>query len=333
MAVALAPDEDDDLNAEQWARALDELHQLPQLSSLFALDFLVQPGRLAYTVAGAFVGWVEQRHGAVALRRWYAGESLESITGQNIATLEMRWRQDLAKITLPEAARDAARALFAHKSALVRHCPHAVDRDFALAIDALNVQEPLRACQIADSALKLDRNDLRFYQIAAECRHRAGDEQGAEARWQALLNDEHRAIPERDQAREALADRELERGDLAAARSSYREIIARTLDIDRRRTLEVKAEVNAPEGIAAIEALITGGRQGANWDRGMARLAEWMTAAPDDGLPRYFTRASNVQSRPVRRSPKVTHRSFGDEALARQRQERSPASRANFGLR
>ncbi len=104
----------------------------------------------------------------------------------------------------------------------------------------------------------------------------------------AISADEQRAVPERDQAREALADRALERGDIEAARRSYRDIIARTLDVDRRRTLEVKADVSSPEGIAAIEALITGGTEGANWDRGTVRLAEWMTAAPDDGLPRYL---------------------------------------------
>ncbi len=288
MAVALAPDEDDDLSAEQWSKALDELHQLPPLKSLFALDFLAQPGRLAYTVAGAFVGWVQRTQGPGTLRRWYAGEALEKITGQSLQALEQRWRQDLAKLTLPDSAREAARALFAHKSALVRHCPHAVDRAYGMALDALNGQDPGRACQLADAAISLDRQDIRLRQVAAECRHRAHDEPGAEARWNALMTDERLALPERDQAREALADRALERGDLAAARAAYGEIIARTLDVDRRRTLEVKAEVTSPEAIAAIEALITGGTEGPNWDRGIARLASWMTARQDDGLPRYL---------------------------------------------
>jgi formylglycine-generating enzyme required for sulfatase activity len=288
LAVALAPDEDDDLSAEQWAQALNDLHRLPPLQSLFALDFLVQPGRLAYLVAGAFVEWVERKQGAATLRRWYRGESLEAITGQSMERLEADWHQDLGKIALPQAAQEAARSLFARKSALVRHCPHAVDRAFGTAIDALNGQDPQRACQIADATLKLDRDDLRFYQIAAECRHRSGDERGAEDRWRGILADEQRARPERDQALEALADRALEHGDLESARRSYRKIIERTLEIDRRRTLEVKADVGTPEGIAAIEALITGGAEGANWDRGSVRLAEWMTAAPDDGLPRYL---------------------------------------------
>jgi formylglycine-generating enzyme required for sulfatase activity len=288
LAVAMAPDETDDLSAEQWARALDDLHQLPQLRSLFSLDFLVQPGRLAYTVAGAFVGWVEQNHGSVALRRWYRGESIETVTGQSIQSLETTWRHDLAKVELPNSAREAARGLFARKSALVRHCPHAIDRAVAGAIDALNGQDPQRACQLADTAINLDRSDVRLVQIAAECRHRSGDERGAESRWKALVTDERWSMLERDQASEALADRALEHGDTAVARNSYNEIIARTLDMDRRRTLEVKATVCAPEGIYAIEALITGGTEGPNWDRGMSRLADWMAAVPDDGLPRYL---------------------------------------------
>ncbi len=288
MAVALAPDEDDDLSAEQWAKALDELHQLPALKSLFALDFLVQPGRLAYTVAGAFVRWLERTHGSNALRRWYAGESLESITGQPLDALEQRWRQDLLNVALPDAAREAARALFARKSALVRHCPHAVDRAYGAAVDALNGQDPVRACKLADGAIALDRDDVRLRQMAAQCRHRGHDEQGAEAVWHSLAEDAHLAMPERDQAREALGDRALELGDLDRAREIFREIAGRTVDVNRQRRLEVKAAVATPEAIAAIEALITGGTEGPNLDRGMARLASWMSAQPRDGLPRYL---------------------------------------------
>jgi len=287
-AVALAPDEDDDLSAEQWAKALDELHQLPPLRSLFGLDFLIQPGRLAYTVAGAFVGWVQKTWGSSAVRRWYGGESLETITGQSLQTLEQRWKRELGQLTLPDSAREAARRLFSRKSALVRHCPHAVDRALGTALDALNGQDPARACQLTDAALKLDAEDLRLRGLAAECRHRGKDEAGAESRWAALMNDEKLAVPERDQAREALADRALERGELPRAREAYLQITDRTLDVDRRRTLEVKASVSTPEAIAAIEALLTGGTEGANWDRGAARIAEWTAAEPGDGLPRYL---------------------------------------------
>ena len=44
--------------------------------------------------------------------------------------------------------------------------------------------------------------------------------------------------------------------------------------------LEVKAAVDRPEAVAAIEALITGGQAGTNWDRGLSHLADWMVADP-----------------------------------------------------
>jgi len=288
MAVALAPDDEGDLNADQWANALAEQHQLPPISALLGLDFLVQPGRLAYVVAGSFVASIEKNRGSSALRRWYAGESLETITGRTLAQLEANWHVEIAQASLPDSAREAARALFDRPSALVRHCPHAVDRAVSAAVDALNAQDPGRACQLVDASESLDPDELRLRQLAADCRQRSGDSAGATARWQAIADDSRLALPKRDQAREVLADRALESGQLETARAIYREIQGRTLDIDKRRTLEVKLAVDSPEGIAAVEALITGGKEGANWDRGVARLARWMAANPNDGLPRYL---------------------------------------------
>lgn len=288
LAMALAPDEDDDLSADEWAAALAELRQLPELSSLFSLSFLTQPGRLAYLVAGSFVAHVEKHFGAEGLRRWYAGQSLERVTGRDMKQLETDWRASLLQIKLPQSAREAAKSLFERKSALVRHCPHAIDRAISDAADALNAQEPERACLLTDSARALDESNLRLRFLAAECRHRSGENRRATEAWQQIAGDSSLPQPERDRAAEALADRTLERGEYDQARLIYDELRKRTLDVDRARTLEVKAAVHTPEGIAAIQALITGGREGANWDRGVARLAEWMAASPDDGLPRYL---------------------------------------------
>lgn len=288
MAMALAPDEDEDLTSDQWASALAELRRLPPISSLMNLDFLVQPGRLAYLVAGSFVASIEKDYGASALRLWYAGESLEHVTGRSVAQLESNWHVGLAKAILPDSAREAARALFERKSALVRHCPHAVDRAVAAAVDALNAQEPQRACQLADSTRELDPGDVRLRQIAAECRLRSGNTEGARGQWRSIADNEQLPQPQRDQALEALADRALESGKIDAARALYREIQKRTLDVDRRRTLEVKMAVDTPESIAAIQALLTGGKRGVNWDRGVARIAQWMATRPKEGLPRYL---------------------------------------------
>jgi len=288
MAVALAPDEDGDLSADQWASALAELRRLPSVSSLMNLGFLVQPGRLAYLVAGSFVAAIERDFGSATLRRWYAGESLDKITGRTLAQLESNWRLGRARAPLPDAAREAARLLFERKSALVRHCPHAIDRAVGAAVEALDSQEPQRACAIADATRPLDPDDLRLRRIAADCRLRSGDPQAATEQWRVIADDERLAVPQRDQALEAIADRALERGELDQARALYREIQQRTLDVDKRRTLEVKLAVDSPESLAAAEALLTGGTEGINWERGVARIAHWMAASPQAGLPRYL---------------------------------------------
>ena len=107
VAVAAAPPEGD-LTPRQWAKAMKDLGLLPRLDSLFNLGFLGQNASTAYTVSGAFVGWIHDRYGAAAVRAWYGGGALAEITGVPWAELERAWQGELDAITLPDAARAQA---------------------------------------------------------------------------------------------------------------------------------------------------------------------------------------------------------------------------------
>src|SRR5690606_2865252 len=69
FAVAAAPREDSDQTLLEWSAALQELELLPDLRKNFRLTFLGEYSSKAYTVAGAFVTWLRERHGPRALRR------------------------------------------------------------------------------------------------------------------------------------------------------------------------------------------------------------------------------------------------------------------------
>ena len=104
------------------------LHLLPALAKVFALGFLGENAAKSYTVAGAFVGYVHDTYGAGALRRWYAGENVEQVTGKSLPELEAAWHAVLAEASIPEQAKAIARARFDRPSVFGRRCPHAVDQ-------------------------------------------------------------------------------------------------------------------------------------------------------------------------------------------------------------
>lgn len=288
-AVAAAPPEGD-LTPQQWARAMKDLGLLPPLDRLFNLGFLGQNASTAYTVSGAFVGWIHDRYGAAALRAWYGGRSLAEVTGVPFATLESTWRGELDALTLPDAARAQARARFDRPAIFGRTCPRIVD-----------------ACKSAGDRL-----------------HNGGDEQGARAKYEEVLRLDPRdgstpisiarsliaegrvdeglgalaRIAEgaggrrdvRDRALEELGDQALAAGRGAEAVRRFEEVAARTVDEDRLRTFEVKiAAAKDERGRAAIVALLVGTRgRGPDKMLAMERLAAWSAADPTDGLPLYL---------------------------------------------
>ena len=111
---------------------------LPNLEAVFSLGFLTKSSSLAYTVAGAFLGWFRDNHGSAALRAWYGGERLDSVTeGSNLATLEGRWLEELRSVQISEEILGTARLRFGRPGVFERRCPHVVDREHAQGYELL----------------------------------------------------------------------------------------------------------------------------------------------------------------------------------------------------
>ncbi len=289
VAVAAAPPEGD-LTPRQWAKAMKDLGLLPRLGSLFNLGFLGQNASTAYTVSGAFVGWIHDRYGAAALRAWYGGRALDEITGVPWAELERTWLGELDAITLPDAARAQARARFDRPAIFGRKCPRIVDACKREGDRLHNGGDDEGAIAKYDEVLRLDPHDgSTRISIARSLIARGRVDEGLGALAQ-IAEGEGTRRDVRDRALEELGDQALAAGRDAEAVRRFEEVAARTVDEDRLRTLEVKiAAARDERGREAVVALLVGTRgRGPDKPLAIERLSAWSAAEPSDGLPLYL---------------------------------------------
>lgn len=288
-AVAASPD-DDELTPAEWSRSMLDLGILPPLDRVFALGFLGENSSKSYTVAGAFVGWVRDRFGAAALRRWYGGEPLATVAGEPFAKLEAEFRDALAKLEVPATARAIAKARFDRPSVFGRRCPHEVDALRLAGGEAESRGDWLGATTDYERLLLLDPHDAGAHLRLATCKLRTGDVADAKQRLERTAADATMPATVRDRALVDLADLATDEGDLDRAEKLYGEIEARTLDEDSLRTLDVKlGALRDPRARRAIVALLIGSPdRGVDGGTAAAYLGQWIGEDPTDGLPEYL---------------------------------------------
>ncbi len=270
VAVAASPD-DDELTDAQWARAMRDVGILPPLAQVFSLQFLGAHASKSYTVAGAFVAYILEKHGAAAVRAWYGGASLEEATGKNLEAQEADFHAYLDALPFSEQARTYARAKFERKGVFARRCPHVVDALRREADGCRDARQKARAITLYDRVLSRDASDYAALWGRALTLARATGDDASRGRAELDGLSTSHSVPEtwRDRSEETLADLAVidadanaKEDDVDAPRASaarYLAIAARTTDEDAARTLEVKAlAVATPEGRAALRALLLG---------------------------------------------------------------------------
>jgi formylglycine-generating enzyme required for sulfatase activity/tetratricopeptide (TPR) repeat protein len=288
LAVALAPDEDGDLTAAEWARALRDLGRLPNLNGIFSLGFFSHSGAMAYTVAGAFVDFVGIHYGKPAVRAWYRGQSLEAITKSTWVDLEARFRKYLDTVALAEGTLEAAKARFARPSVLSRTCPHAVDRALERGESMLRQGDGPGACRAFDEARSLDPGEIQGSFGLAECSKRIGNTAEAAKVYESISREVSLPAPVRQRAEELLADLWLERGEVGRAQPIYERLAKLALDSDRRRSLELKANAQSPESVRALTSLLIGSGGEPTWDVAVRDLISWSDKEPNSGIADYL---------------------------------------------
>jgi tetratricopeptide (TPR) repeat protein len=266
-----------------------DLGILPKLDSVFRLSFLGENASKAYTVAGAFIEWFRGQYGATALRRWYGGEELEQVVGQDLEQLEAKWRASIVEVEVNEEALHSAKARFDRPGIFERSCPHVVDELAANASERLNVNDYREARRLFEELLELDSHHLAARMGLGICALRAGQPAEAARRFEQVsrAGDLHRL--ERASGVEALADMSLARGDVAAAAKGYAAVAGLVVDEDHLRALDVKSSPPSEIGRQAIVALLVGDpRFGSAWDVAAAKLGQWLASEPEQGLPGYL---------------------------------------------
>lgn len=312
VATAASPDENDALTLQEWAAAMDRLGLLPGLDGLFQLGFFGHNAARAYTAAGAFIQFLRTEYGSAAVRGWYAGTPLTTVTSQDLPTLERRFRAALAQVPLSEAALATARARFERPSFFERRCPRVIDRRQGEANGRLAAGDLLGAREGFRAVLALDPHDSGARLGLSACQARSGNLKEAAASYGALASAGDVAPWAKLLALEAQADVLLRKGQTQAAHEQYRELARELVDEDRLRTLDVKGL--AGEGIAreAIVLLLIGDENGPSWDAAAPKLGEWSALTPADGLADYLL-AKNLYNRGRYRDAGL----YLDRALAR----------------
>ncbi len=296
VAVAAAPDEDDDLTLAQWARAMRDLELLPPLSRVLHLGFLGENSSKAYTVAGAFVDWFRTEYGAAALRAWYGGAELSQLTGKELPELERAWLQHLDEVEVPPLAMGVARARFDRPSIFGRRCPRAVDERY-LAARRVLYADPAASLRECQAALDLDPSHLGARLTLAQAAGLSGDRAASERGYAALEADERLALAQRALATEALGDRALARRELSAARGYYERASRALLSEDQLRALDLKRGADTEDAQAALVALLIGAGDGGPEPTLAAELlGRWSERAPEDGLPDYLLGRSHYSN-------------------------------------
>lgn len=240
FAVAAAPPDDEPLTSHQWAAAMKELGLLPRLSELFQLGFFASNSSTAYTVAGAFVGWLRDEVGAGALRRWYGGAGLTDAAGRSLEELEASFLSSLERVELTESEVAAARARFDRPAVMARRCPYQVDARLAEGLALVAGGECEDARPVLEGVLATDPSALRAELGLAQCQQSEGDARAALGRYVAMAADDRVHSLFRAAAVERAGDLEWQSGRLEEAKAHYRNAILMLIEEDRLRQLEVK---------------------------------------------------------------------------------------------
>lgn len=290
FAVAAAPREDTDQSLLEWSAALLRLGLLPDVRALFRLSFLGEYSTKAYTIAGAFVTWFRELYGPEATRRWYAGESVEVLTGgKSLAVLDGEFRAALAAIPVPERQLELARARFDQPAIFARSCPHVVDRLLMQARGSLADLDLERAREQFEQMLALDPGSLAAEDGLVSCALRRGDAPAATARLEALAERVTLTAVERAGVWQQLGDRALRRDDPEAARGYYERALEFAMSEQEARTLDVKRFATlGPGREALIDLLIGDDRYGQDLFEASARLGEWSALDPSLGVADYL---------------------------------------------
>ncbi|MFL5322260.1 MAG: hypothetical protein ACJ790_21565 [Myxococcaceae bacterium] len=116
-----------ELTLHQFAAGMRKQKLMPDVRKLLSpTGFYAAPASRAYTVAGSFLRWLADQHGAEKLRALYAHGDFDGTYGQSLPQLADEWEKFLDALPLDEAAVNLAFARFRQGSLFQRPCAREV---------------------------------------------------------------------------------------------------------------------------------------------------------------------------------------------------------------
>src|SRR5437016_4639417 len=269
------------------ARALDDLHRLPDLRRLFRRGFFyAESGPRAYTAAGSFLRFIWETRGPAAFFRLYA--SPESMDLPSLVPEYLRFLQGLRE---PERAVALATQRYSAPPIARKRCPHEVA---ALQRQAQAARDPQSAAEIWARCANLEPDDPALLASLRRAQLAAKDPAAAERTEAKALAHPTLSPPLRAQILTDSGDAAWKAGDVSRALALYEEAaqLPQTEPAERGLAVRLRA-VRDPQSWPALRPLLA---ENNNAPEILLHLRDLDLARPRDGLAAYLL-AKQMQNR------------------------------------
>ena len=277
------------ITPHQWTRAMVDLNIAPRLHDIVGTGFLGQQKRLAYTYVGSLIRYIADKDGSKAVRDIYRTGDIEAALGTTLDKVEAEWHEHLKLVPFPENVQALAAFRFSGGSVLSSVCPH-TRAELKQELGGLLASADDAASQaMCRKVLEIDPTDVAVRATLVGLLSRTGNAKDSAAELANIAANAGNAAVVAG-AKQMLADEAFRRGDIAAAKAGYRELLDAPQDRDALRQLQVKSLAMdfSPRGRQLIFDLLIGepgrGADGAS----AVYFARELRTERGDGIPQYL---------------------------------------------
>lgn len=277
--------EDDGLTLSQWARAMRELGLAPDVTALLGSTgfYAAAPAR-AYTYAGAFLRFLEQKFGREKVLSVYANGDLSAlgVPAEIVAAFE----QHLDAIEVGDRERTTAERRFIRPSVFRRNCAREVSAITQQARDSARRGDRTTALAHYERACSMEPDDPSLVRAALDVALQDEDARQVQALSDRLFA--HAKLDEglRASSQLALADADWRAGRTVQATQRLNETSQRPLDVANHRAVVARVQaLEDPARAALLRPLLADGDTSL---RQLFAMRRYLDDYPTDALVLYL---------------------------------------------
>ncbi len=227
----------------RWSAALRRIGKAPDIRGLFdPVGFWSAAANRSYTLAGSFVRYLLETHGAEPLRAAYADGDLEGHYPKNTEQLIVDWEAFLDAIPLDEGTLLRARSRFAKGGIFEQTCAHEQAKLRTKAHDLVTQERWAEADLVIDDLLSHLAKDPRALELRMEMRGHQDRLSEAQKLGEQLLQHDGLGEAHKTRLTGRLGDLAVRQGRMAEARQSFEGQLATGLGDGSERSALIKLE-------------------------------------------------------------------------------------------